>query len=256
MPTIRSWICLKGLKQDARHWRGLPDRLAEATGGRALMVDLPGAGSRSGTAVPRSVPGMVAAIRDEVLSQRDPSEGPWGLLGLSLGGMVVAQWAASHPEDVAGVVIGNSSAGDLSWPWQRLRLDKLPTVVRAALPMDPVAREAAVVGLTTSRQLTRGARFRIAREHARWQAEAPFGRGALVGQLLAGARFRAPASLAVPALVLVGEADRFVHPSCGHALADRLGAQVASHPTAGHDLSLDAPGWLVSTVSEWATNPE
>lgn len=254
MPRIRHWVCIKGLKQDARHWRGLPQRLAQATGGRAVALDLPGAGALAGVRVPSSVDGMVDLMRAQWLEQRGEDDGAWGLLGLSLGGMAVLSWASRFPQDVAGVVVGNSSAANVSPPWKRIRADRWGALARAALPMDPIARELHVVGLTTSRLVRHDDRLRVAREHARWQSERGFTRGALVGQLRAASGYRAPDRLDVPALVLVGEGDTFVDPSCGHGLAARLEADKAVHPTAGHDLSLDAPGWLVRTVASWASS--
>lgn len=255
MAVIPHWICVKGLKQDSRYWRGLPDQLAERTGGVAVGLDLPGAGSLAGEPVPRDVDGMVRRLREVWIERRPDVSGPWGVLGLSLGGMVALRWGALFPEDLGGVVVGNTSAADLSPPWRRIRASKWPALVRAALPMSDLAREEHLVGLTSARALTSEDRRRWAREHLRWQREQPFGRRALVGQLQAAGSFRCPERLAVPALVLVGEGDRFVDPRCGHAVADRLGAQRRVHPTAGHDLSLDAPGWLVDTVADWAADP-
>lgn len=252
MPRVRHWVCIKGLKQDARHWRGLPERLASETGGRAIALDLPGAGTMADVRVPSTVDGMVDLMRARWLEQRKEDEGPWGLLGLSLGGMAVMSWASRYPEDLGGAVIGNSSAANVSPPWKRIRADRWGGLVRAALPMDPIKRELHVVDMITSRLVRRDDRLRVAREHARWQREQAFTRGALAGQLRAAAGYRAPERLGVPALVVVGEGDGFVDPSCGHALAERLQADKVVHPTAGHDLSLDAPGWLVRTVASWS----
>lgn len=251
-PRIRSWVCIKGLKQDARHWRGLPAELASRTGGVALPMSLPGAGELADAPVPDTVEGMAAMLRARFAAEADPSQGPWGVLGLSLGGMVALAWAHAFPGDLGGVVVGNTSAADLSPPWRRIRAARWPQLLRASLPMDAVRREEHAVRLTTSRQIDPQRVRRIAEEQARWQRERPFTRRALAGQLRAASRFRTPPSLSVPALVLIGAGDGFVDPACGHALADRLGAARRVHPTAGHELGLDAPAWLVATAARWA----
>jgi pimeloyl-ACP methyl ester carboxylesterase len=56
----------------------------------------------------------------------------------------------------------------------------------------------------------------------------------------------------VPALVLVGDGDRLVSPGCSRALASHLGVELRVHPTAGHDLSLDAGPWFAAEVARFA----
>ena len=68
----------------------------------------------------------------------------------------------------------------------------------------------------------------------------------------AAARYRAPAKPpAVPMLLLNGEGDQLVHPDCSQALAHAWQLPWVTHPTAGHDLPLDAGPWVVSQVQAW-----
>lgn len=244
---LKRWVLLKGMKQDARHWRDLPARLASALGDGAevVPVDLPGSGARHRERSPWTVDGLVRAVRADV------GPGPWGLLGLSLGGMVMLRWAAQHPDEVAAVVVGNTSARQVGGPHQRLHWRAWPRVVGAASSRDVAAREAVAVGLVSARAGEPVAKTWVD-EHVRWQRELPFTRRALLGQLAAGARFRAPDRVSAPLTVLVGTGDRFVDPRCSLRLADRLGARLAVHPTAGHDLTLDAPDWLLAQVVQVA----
>jgi pimeloyl-ACP methyl ester carboxylesterase len=52
----------------------------------------------------------------------------------------------------------------------------------------------------------------------------------------------------VPVTVLVGARDTFVDPRCSAALAGWLGVTPSIHPDAGHDLTLDAPAWVVDQI--------
>lgn len=250
---MRHWVLIKGLKQDQRHWRGVPDAFAHAFGGEVLCLDLPGAGTEAHRRCPPDVREIAGDLRSRWLMSRRET-GPWGVLGLSLGGMVALAWAEAHPDDFAGVVVGNTSAADVSPPHRRFRLPNWPVVARSALRRDRVARERAVLDLISA-HLDQDGRDALARRHAALDEAIPFRRANLVAQLRAGAGFRAPQQVASPLLVLVGQADRLVDPRCGEGLAQRLGAELRRHPTAGHDLGLDAPDWLVRTVAEWASAP-
>jgi pimeloyl-ACP methyl ester carboxylesterase len=74
----------------------------------------------------------------------------------------------------------------------------------------------------------------------------------VIRQLVAAANYRGAAPTAkIPILVLTSTEDRLVDPACSRALAAHLGAPVREHPTAGHDLPLDDPDWVVDRIREW-----
>lgn len=54
-----------------------------------------------------------------------------------------------------------------------------------------------------------------------------------------------------PALVVVAEHDRVLPPARGRALAERLGSELAVHPTSGHALVAEDPEWLGRTCREF-----
>ena len=71
-------------------------------------------------------------------------------------------------------------------------------------------------------------------------------------QLLAAARFHPPKEkLALPILLLNGASDQLVSPHCSRALADAWGLELRAHPTAGHDLTLDEPEWVLEQLRSW-----
>ena len=75
-------------------------------------------------------------------------------------------------------------------------------------------------------------------------------------QLWAATRYRAPqAKPPVPMLILNALGDRLVHPSCSAALAQRWQVPLLRHPTAGHDLPLDAAPWVAQQIQAWLATP-
>lgn len=241
------WILLRGLAREAGHWGAFPDRLRAAFPGEAVLTpDLPGCGARCRERAPARVDALVEAVRAE---REEHRAGPIWLLGLSLGGMVALEWARRFPDEVAGVAVMNSSAGGVSPWWRRMRPPAVVALARAAASRDLTRREARIYRLTS------GLPDREAEVVAAWVALATARPVAAVnaGRLLwAGARYRAlPGQLPRPALVLVGAGDRLVHPSSSGRLAEALGATLAVHPTAGHELPLDDPAWIVAQLQAW-----
>ena len=77
-----------------------------------------------------------------------------------------------------------------------------------------------------------------------------------VRQLWAAARFSTPREAPrLPLLVLVSAADGLVDPRCSQRLALAWGAELRTHPTAGHDLPLDDGAWVVREVGAWIAAP-
>lgn len=71
-------------------------------------------------------------------------------------------------------------------------------------------------------------------------------------QLLAAARFSLPEnSRNIPGLVLCSEGDAMVAPACSERIAQFYHWPLLKESTAGHDLPLDSPHWVVEKIKEW-----
>jgi pimeloyl-ACP methyl ester carboxylesterase/alpha-ketoglutarate-dependent taurine dioxygenase len=243
------WLFLRGLSREQRHWGSFPGLYARTVpGARVHCLDLPGSGAENGRASPSSIEAIAADVRARWLALRGGHAGPWGLFAISLGGMVAMAWCAAHPGDFARLVLVSTSAGDLSRPWKRFDPRVLPGGVRALAARDPVRREARVLSITTRLVADVPA---VAAEWARYHEARPMASADVLRQLLAAARFHAPARVEVPALILAGGRDPMTDPSCARMLASHLGVPFDVHPEAGHELALDAPDWLAGRVAAW-----
>jgi pimeloyl-ACP methyl ester carboxylesterase len=246
---VTSWVLLRGLTREARHWGRFPAVLAAACPGAVVLTpDLPGSGRRWGEASPASVAGLLAGVQEAVRAAGPPP--PYCLLGLSLGGMVALEWAARHPEELAGCVLVNTSLRPLSPFFQRLRPRHYPALLRVAWGVGGTeAREAAILALTSRLVADRPA---LVRAWAAWRRECPVSAGNALRQLAAAARYRLPPGPpALPMLVLAAARDALVDPACSARLADAWGLPLAVHPEAGHDLPLDDPEWVAEQVRGW-----
>ncbi|MBM4201695.1 MAG: alpha/beta hydrolase, partial [Gammaproteobacteria bacterium] len=199
---------------------------------------------------PFTVGGIMEAARAEALERSAAfAAAPLFLLSISLGSMVAIDWAQRFPDELAGVVLINTSLAGLSPAYRRLRWRILPEMLIIARERDVARREAGILRLTSNAQP-----FRRELIDARVQADRrhPVSGRTLLRQLWAAARFRPSLEKPrVPVLLLSGQGDRMVSPRCTEDLAELWNLEPRRHPTAGHDLPLDDPDWTIDSVQQW-----
>lgn len=243
---MNTWVLLRGLTRESGHWGDFPRQLAAALpGARIVPLDLPGNGELHAQASPLRVEEMAAGCRARLRTLG--VAGPCHLLAMSLGAMVAVAWAAAHAEEVAGCVLINTSLRGISPFHRRLRPASYPALLGALASFDSRGREAAILRLTSS-----SAPAAVLEHWVALQREHRVSRANALRQLVAAARFRAPAvPPPVPMLVLSGAADALVDPRCSADLAARWRLPCAQHPSAGHDLPLDDGPWVAEQVRAW-----
>lgn len=239
------WILLRGLTRERAHWGDFPERLAEAfPEHRFHPVDLPG----TGVHYREESPDTVAAIRQRVARQVDHIPRPFGLLALSMGGMVALDWAQQAMEgEIQHLVLVNTSSG-FSPPWYRLRPGAWPRIARLLARRELFDRERDILRLTSSRDIP----LALAKRWYSIQRQRPVSARNALRQLRAAARYTpAEKRPLTDTLLLASRADRIVHWRCSAELEQRWQWTFRLHPDAGHDLPLDAPQWLVEQMRRW-----
>ncbi len=245
---MSTWILLRGLTREVRHWGAFHEHFAQSAGD-VLAVDLPGNGEYASVYSPTRVEELVECVRQAV-SARGARE-PYRVLAMSLGGMVATEWALAQPHEVSQLVLVNTSMRPYSNVIERLRPTAWPGLARAALRWrDAREVEQIVHRLTCRRDDT------LDDDLAAWQTirtQAPVSRANALRQLAAAARFAARGVPRAAALVVSSRGDQLVNPACSARLAAAWGARHVEHPWAGHDLPHDDPHWLCAAVHAWQT---
>ena len=245
---MSTWVLLRGLTREARHWGDFPLALAAGVDADAIVaLDLPGCGTRHGERSPADVAAIAQLTRQALFERGVPP--PYRFIGLSLGGMVVVAWATAHPEDVLGAVLINTSLRGFGAWHERLRPRHYAPLLRALIRGDALATERTILRIT-SRHPRADAQALLERWVA-WRRERPVSRANAFRQLRAAARFRSTARPPVPVLVLASTQDELVDPACSRRMAAAWHADIALHPSAGHDLPLDDPHWIVREIGAW-----
>ncbi|MEP7157195.1 MAG: alpha/beta hydrolase [Betaproteobacteria bacterium] len=244
---MNTWILLRGLTREARHWGDFPALFArEIPGANVVPVDLPGNGRYNHMASPASIETMVEHCRAELARQHLLP--PHCLFAMSMGAMVAAAWAERYPAEIERCVLVNSSFANFNALHQRLRMRAWPALLRIALARDPQRKEARILALTSNRQRTPAS---LIEEWTGIRKLAPVSAMNTIRQLFAAARFRAPARLPVPMLLLGSEGDQLVDVASTGEIARRWRCPQALHPDAGHDLSLDDGLWVAMQIRRW-----
>jgi len=248
-----TWVLLRGLTREARHWGALPQQLAALPGiGQVVTLDLPGNGVFHRQVSPASVRDMMERARSQLQAQGVAP--PWQLLAMSLGGMVATDWAQKHPQEVNRLVLINTSMRPFSTVSERLRPGNWLALALLAMRWHNAdCAERTIHRLTCNDTSSREA------DLAAWvqiRQTAPVSPANAWRQLLAAAQFSSgPQAPPCPTLVLSSRADRLVSPHCSHRVADAWRAPHHSHPWAGHDLPHDDAGWVCQQLARWLAGP-
>lgn len=244
----KEWLLLRGLGRENRHWYSFPRQLERALGAQCHLLDLPGMGSEHRRGTPTSIEGIADDLARRVASLRGDDPTPFGVLGISLGGMIAMCLCEYYPSWFSHLVLVNASSR-LSAPLERLRPSAVLRLAKVVGIRDSSQREAAIYRLTTRMG------HRRTREYAGVAASIfdsqPTSPKVLARQLLAATRFEVPEKILQKVLVLSSLGDQMVSPKCSSDLAHHLRAEHIQHPTAGHDLPLEETDWTVEKIRGW-----
>ena len=246
---MTTWIFLRGLTRESRHWGDFPEIFCHAIPGAQVHTpDLPGNGVLHAQQSPLCVEEMMACCRAQLIAQGIPP--PYHLLAMSLGAMVAVAWADRYPDEVLGCVLINTSLRPFSPFYRRLKPGNYPRILKLALlGGSEQAWESTILELT-SRHATQPAA--VLKNWVAYRRDCPVSARNAIRQLLAAMRYRAPVRRpAPPVLVLMSQQDALVDVSCSRQLALRWNATFAEHPMAGHDLPLDDSSWVIRKVMHW-----
>jgi pimeloyl-[acyl-carrier protein] methyl ester esterase len=243
-PDIKHWVFLRGLGREQAHWGDFIQRCEAELGWHCHAIDLPGFGSEH----QRPSPLTIADIRRDVqqrLPQYIANTGQaFGVVALSLGGMVALDWLAMAPQDIAKAIFINSSSADCGL-LQRIKPGAITATVHALLATSHATQESAILKMVSNNK-TQHAELLGQWCHIRQLR--PSTKRNVLRQLIAASQFKSPsvASIAnAKGHFISSRADRMVSYKCSEYLANKYHCWLTLHSTAGHDLPIDDAAWLI-----------
>ena len=248
---MTTWVLLRGLMREARHWGEFPLLFQNAMGAQHLVaLDFPGNGILHSQASPTSVKEMADYCHTR-LGQLGYSP-PYRVLAMSLGAMVAVAWSELYPAELEKMVLINTSLAPYSPFYHRLRPANYAALLRFLLYGSAAQRECLILQLTSALKSHSEHRQTILDQWITYEQEFPTTRANILRQLQAALCYRAaPTAPPAPVLLLAGQQDRLVNAKCSLTLAQHWRCAIRLHPTAGHDLPLDDGDWVTQQVKEW-----
>lgn len=244
-----NWLLLRGLARQSKHWgEFIPVFQQNFPQDKIFCLDLPGMGSERNRNSPTSIAHICEDVRQRWLHLKESSEQPWGIVGMSLGGMVALQWMSQHEKEFSlGVIINSSDRTHASWH-ERLKLDALWQLLQITFTREIRPREEKILRLVSNHQDS------INRSLSEWEKIAqqePIKRHNALLQLYAASKFSLKKKPRKKLLFLSSAADRMVDTSSSRRMASSLDADFSLHPNAGHDIALDDPHWICQEISDF-----
>src|SRR5471032_624496 len=146
---MSTWILLRGLMREQRHWGEFPAQFSAALPDAVIvMPDLPGNGQQHHLQSAATVADMVEFCRRDLLARG--LRPPYRLLALSLGGMAAVEWCSRYPMEIERCVLVNTSMRPFSRFHQRLRWQNYPAIFKLML-LGGVERQERLILRLTSR---------------------------------------------------------------------------------------------------------
>lgn len=280
LAKTETWILLRGWMRHHGHWFGFDQALAKHrhqlaqvhASPRVCTIDLLGNGRFVETPSPRQITQQARHLYTQLQAQ--DNDGDIFIVALSMAGLVAIAALWSEPETltsaepalgqdnchadwrtrVKGLILINPSVRGQSYVWERLRPRAWPRVMQRLIWLKPWQLEQDLVQLTVNNRALWPA---IIKHNRQLLSTYPITRTNALNQLVSAARFSLtgfPNQFPKPLLVLSGKGDRLVASASGLRLAQRLGGHFALHPTGGHDLTTDAPEWVLAQITQWLAN--
>ena len=230
---MTTWVLLRGLMRDARHWGEFPLLFQNGTDAQNVVtLDFPGNGNLHTQASSSSVAEMAENCRAQ-LRQLGYAP-PYRVLALSLGAMVAVEWTAQHPAEIERLVLINTSLAPYNPFFHRLRPANYAALTSFLIFASTAQREKLILRITSRRNRTPREQSALLEQWVAYAQACPVSRANILRQLRAAVFYRAaPTAPTVPVLLLAGQQDQLVNMRCSLKLAQSWGCAIRLHPTAG-----------------------
>lgn len=238
-----SWILLRGLGRSQWHWGVFKQLFMEQHAQDEFeFLDLKGNGSRCQEISYNSIPEFMEDVRSrsEFIRQGKKVH----LLAISLGGMVCAEWARKYPDEVASLTMVCTSSSESPF-YRRFNLGVIPHFLKGALMASLAEREMLLLSAVTN-NLER--RQQELPQFIESSEKYPLKISNFLKQIRAAARYQFPPKPPVPVSLIGSFGDRLVSSQCTLDIAKKWGVEPIMHPSAGHDIGVDDPMWLLQQV--------
>jgi pimeloyl-[acyl-carrier protein] methyl ester esterase len=248
MNKQKHFYLIKGLIREAEHWGDFPKILKEQfPEAKISFIDIPGAGEFVTHKTPLSVPKITKFMRQKFLLLKNDNEESI-ILAISLGAMIATCWMKNFKHDFQKAVLINTSFGDYSPFYHRLKPKALFYLSKVPL-LTGRSKEERIIKLVSNNSLHFDKTIQLWEKIAK---ERPVSLENTMRQLLAASVFRVGKFKPhIPVLLLGSTNDRMVSIKCSREIAEKWSVPLHEHPEGGHHLTSDDPLWVSQQIKNW-----
>ena len=244
------WYLIRGLVREAGHWGTFVDQLRKKFPEDSFeAIDLPGNGIQNGMTSPLSMADYANYLHKNTSDCKEKK----GIIAISLGGMAALEWCRLYPGEIHKLILINISLKGISPIHHRLQISAWGTFIQILLKRSKKSREKAILELVSNFEENREAALK------NWtdiQNKRPVSTKNAFRQLWAASKYKFEKPEVMPiTMLLASEQDRLASVTCSQSISQSLNLPLKIHPTAGHDLPLDAPNWVISEICNFI-NPD
>jgi pimeloyl-ACP methyl ester carboxylesterase len=238
----KHWVLIRGLIRSRYHWGNFPQTLQSELNSQSVhSVELKG----NGELYNERTPSMIEEAIDDLRRQLPTDTlSRFGLIGISLGGMLATKWAQLFPEEVSHLVLINSSS-TLSPFYERLRPAQYPGLFRSLLTNSVRNKEHFILQATSNDAHRRA---KVLDEYTEFHRQHPVQLKNFLTQLNLAKQTDFSNIPQMKKLILASTADRLVSFKCSQTIAKKWKCAVLLHASAGHDLVLDDTKWVLNAI--------
>lgn len=244
MNKKEKWIFLRGLTRGTIHW-GRFIEIFKTTYPEVEMefLDIPGNGDSFLEETPVNPRVVITYLSSKSRFVKEGSQ--FHLCGISLGGMVALKWAELYPLQIQSVTVINCSLAQSSDFFERLNPKNYFKIIETILSKNKFIQEQLILSITSNEQIQNESYLK---SFATYSMSHPISKKNFIRQLILAKNIRIN-SIKVPLKVICSINDRLVSHKCSEAIAKEFNGYLIVHQTAGHDLPLDEPEWLVKNLN-------
>ena len=203
--------------------------------------------SKNNSKSPLEINKYVQDLRHDWLRLKETNPGPWGVVGISMGGMMALDWCDKFCDDFKNCILINTSTSDTAPVHRRISFEAISTFSKLLFNKDNREREAKALSLTVKMKELPD---HLLDAYAGFFEDKSLNRLNFIRQVFAASHFKLPQSVEASTLVLAGKQDKLAHFECSVEISKKLSAPLELHELAGHDLPIDDPDWIIEMIKK------
>lgn len=239
-----NWIFLRGLTRGNIHWGDFESIFKKHCPNSNLeFLELPGNGTLNLEQTPTNPIEVIKILiaKSKIYSKYDSIN----LCGISLGGMIALKWSELYPEKFSSVNVINTSLNQFSPFYKRLLPNNYTKILINLILKNEEKNEFFILKTTSNK-------FQTTKKHLKkfstFAKVHKITTQNILKQLILANKIKISNPPLVPLKIICSKNDRLVHFSCSEIISKKYQGIFFIHPSAGHDLPLDEPDWLIQKL--------